>query len=100
MSVTPGKPGNLGSYANVPMNIEILGSWADTIDYAQRIFKLSRALRVRMLSATVTNNAAQATRLNSPLPEYPPATSFELEAYMIPAATTPSATVAPAPTGP
>lgn len=99
VAVTPGKPALLGTYANVPLNIQILGSWADSVDYAQRIFKLSRALRISVLSATVTNNSAQETRLNTPLPLYSPVTTFELEAYMIPAATTPTATAAPAPAG-
>lgn len=100
VSVAPAKPANLGTYTSVPVNIEILGTWADTIDYLQRITKLSRGLRVSLFSSLPTNNEAQMTRANAELPAYFEATSISLEAYMIPASAGTTSTTVPAPAGP
>jgi len=101
VAVTPGKPASLGTYASVPMDIEILGTWADTVDYAQRIAKLSRGLRILLMSSAVTDNSTQASRQNAELPDYFEDSRFSIEAYMIPATSTTSTTTAvPAPAGP
>jgi len=101
IAVTPGEPTTLGEYASVPLTIEILGTWADTVDYLQRIDKLSRGLRTLMVSSVVTENSTQSTRANATLPAYFEDTKLSLEAYMIPVSsgTTPTAPV-PAPAGP
>ncbi len=101
VAVTPAVPTNLGTYVSVPISIEILGTWADTVDYLQRISKLSRGLRTIQVSANVTDNTSQISRENAPLPAYFEDTKLDLEAYMIPASTgaTPAAGV-PAPAGP
>ena len=100
VAVTPAEPTNLGTYVSVPVSIEVLGTWADTVDYLQRISKLSRGLRATQITANVTDNTSQVSRANAELPAYFEDTKLMLEAYMIPESTgtTPSAVV-PAPAG-
>jgi len=100
VAATPAEAVNEGTFVSVPMSIQILGTWADTVDYLQRIAKLSRGLRTVGFSAAVTDNSAQASRQNDELPDYFEVTTLNLEAYMIPASsgTTPTAAV-PAPAG-
>jgi len=100
VSVVPAKPANQGTYASIPVNIEILGTWADTIHYLQQITKLSRGLRISVFTSFPTNNDAQVTRENAELPAYFEATTISLEAYMIPASTGTTSTTVPAPAGP
>ena len=100
VAATPAEAVSKGAFVSVPMSIQILGTWADTVDYLQRIAKLSRGLRTVGFSAAVTDNSAQLTRENDELPDYFEVTTLNLEAYMIPASsgTTPTAAV-PAPAG-
>jgi len=100
VAATPTKPVNKGTYVGVPLQITILGTWADTVDYLQRIAKLSRGLRISQFVASVTDNVVEADRENDELPDYFEATTLNLEAYMIPASTgTTATTVVPAPAG-
>lgn len=102
IAVTPAATANMGSFTAVPIQITVLGTWADTVDYLQRLPKLSRALRILQLTANVTTNANQASVQNAQLPDYFETSSLGLEAYMIPASAGASATVpaTPAPAGP
>ncbi len=102
VGVTPTKPTLDGSYVTVPVQVDILGTWADTVDYLQRVAKLSRGLRILTVNAEVDSNAQEVSRQNSELPDYFEKTTLILEAYMIPASNgatqTPTTTV-PAPAG-
>jgi len=102
VAVTPTKPTNQGTFVSVPVQIEVLGTWADTVDYLQRIGKLSRAIRIFSSNTNVTSNATQASRTNSSLSAYAGDSVMTLEAYMIPASTgtTATAPAVPAPAGP
>jgi Tfp pilus assembly protein PilO len=84
-----------GSYLSVPLEIRVLGTWADTVDFMKSINKLSRGLREVSCSAAV----APIDSGNPILPNYSVATALKLEAYMIPPAST-AATAAPAPATP
>lgn len=100
VAATPASPTSKGTYNSIPIQIDVLGTWADTVDYLQRIAKLSRGLRIVQSKSDVTNNASQAARLNADLPDYFEVTTLSIEAYMIPASagSTPTAVV-PAPAG-
>ncbi len=102
VAVTPTKPTDQGTYVKVPVQIEVLGTWADTVDYLQRIGKLSRAIRIYSSTTNVTSDATQLNRSNSSLSAYAGDSVLALEAYMIPASTgaTPTAPAVPAPAGP
>lgn len=100
VSVAPAKPTSVGTYASIPLNIEILGTWADTVDYLQRITKLSRGLRISVFTSLVTDNDAQTTRENAELPAYFEVTTISIEAYMIPSSAGTTSTTVPAPAGP
>lgn len=100
VAVTPTKPANKVTYVSVPVQIDVLGTWADTVDYLQRISKLSRALRILQVTASVTDNASQVSRANADLPDYFEASTLTLEAYMIPASTGATSAPAATPAGP
>lgn len=102
VAVTPAAASNKGTFVAVPIQITVLGTWADTVDYLQRLPKLSRALRIRQVTSGVTSNANQASIQNSKLPDYFETSNLGLEAYMIPASAGASQTApaAPAPAGP
>jgi Tfp pilus assembly protein PilO len=102
VAVSPAAPTNKVTYVSVPMQIEILGTWADTVDYLQRLAKLSRALRILQVTSGVSDNATVAARATAELPDYFEQSTLSLEAYMIPASTgtTAAAPAAPAPAGP
>ena len=102
VEVTPSLPVSEGAFFTVPITVRILGTWADTIDYLQRVAKLGRGLRIVQFNSGVTTNEGQSTVLNSELPDYFENSVLVLEAYMIPASptTTPTAAPVPAPAGP
>jgi Tfp pilus assembly protein PilO len=102
VAVAPNKPMSKGDYVSVPVQIEVLGTWADTVDYLQRISKLSRAIRIFSSTTKVTTDATQISRTNSSLPAYSGDSVMMLEAYMIPASTGASGTApaVPAPASP
>lgn len=102
IAVTPAAAASKGAYTAVPLQITVLGTWADTVDYLQRLPKLSRALRILQVTSGVTSNSNQATVQNAELPDYFETSSLGLEAYMIPANASASqaAPAAPAPAGP
>lgn len=102
IAVTPAAAASKGAYTAVPLQITVLGTWADTVDYLQRLPKLSRALRILQVTSGVTSNSNQATVQNTELPDYFETSSLGLEAYMIPAnaGASQAAPAAPAPAGP
>ena len=100
IAVTPSAPSGTQSYYTIPITMQVLGTWSDTVDYLQRLFKLNRGLRIVQSSSVRTSNTEQASHENSTLPDYALLTNINLEAYMIPASQDSSATTptpAPAP---
>ncbi|NTU71090.1 MAG: type 4a pilus biogenesis protein PilO [Coriobacteriia bacterium] len=95
ISVTPTQPTQLTGYAAVPISIEVLGTWADTVDYLQSLMKLDRGVRVVGTNVTVAGSGALPERRNSKVPAYAVSSVISIETYLIPAAVetaTPSAT--------
>ncbi|NTW29089.1 MAG: type 4a pilus biogenesis protein PilO [Coriobacteriia bacterium] len=76
------------AYLIIPVQLEIIGTWSDTVDYLQRIQKLTRSLRITEFTSTVSDNDTQAKKANATLPDYFEATSIKIEVYMISASAT------------
>ena len=99
IAVTPAAPTAGATYYTIPISTQVIGTWADTVDYLQRIMKLNRGLRIVESSSLRTSNTDQASHENATLPDYALLTTIKMEAYMIPSKS-PTATVAPAPAPP
>ena len=100
IAVTPSTPSGTQTYYTIPISMQVIGTWSDTVDYLQRLLKLNRGLRIVQSSSVRTSNTEQANHENATLPDYALLTNITLEAYMIPAAPSSSAstpTPAPAP---
>jgi type IV pilus assembly protein PilO len=100
IGVTPSNPVGTANYYSIPIQVEVLGTWPDTVDYLQRIAKFNRGVRIIESTTVRVNNADVATKENLTVPDYSSRTTIKLEAYMIPASasttSTAPAAVAPA----
>jgi Tfp pilus assembly protein PilO len=101
MSLSPVAPAERTNGYAIPVNIQIVGSWEDTVDFVQRVMKINRGLRVVSASSGRTTN--DTANKNISLPRYAVSTIIKVEAYMIPPADTTSTpnpgTPTPAPAG-
>ena len=70
LGVTPSNPVANSSYYSVPIQVDIVGTWSDTVDYLQRLVKLNRGLRIVESSTTRVNNADMLQKENTPIPDY------------------------------
>jgi len=96
LGVTPSTPVPYTSYYSIPMKVQILGTWADTVDYLQRLMTFNRGLRIVDSSSSRVNNSDVQTTENTAIPDYSVKTTIDVEAYMIPSASpSSSATVTP-----
>jgi type IV pilus assembly protein PilO len=101
-AITPAEPAASAdkSYVVVPLQVGIVGTWADTVDFLKNLNKLNRGIR----EVSYTSTVAQVGTGNPILPDYSVTTQTQLEAYTIPlsaagasvSATTPAAPAAPA----
>jgi type IV pilus assembly protein PilO len=96
IGMTPSAPTASATYYTIPIAVQVIGTWSDTVDYLQRIVKLNRGLRIVESSTLRTSNLEQVARENAAIPDYSEVTVIKLEAYMIPSSA-PTATPAPAP---
>ncbi|MDR3685416.1 MAG: type 4a pilus biogenesis protein PilO [Coriobacteriia bacterium] len=99
LGVTPSTPVATANYYSIPIQVEVVGSWADTVDYLQRIMKFSRGIRIVESSTVRVNNPDLIARENLSIPDYSQKTVIKLEAYMIPTSAGATST-APAATAP
>jgi Tfp pilus assembly protein PilO len=97
-AVTPSPPTVGATYYTIPIQVTVIGTWPDSVDYLQRLMKLNRGLRVVQSSSARTSNEAQKDLENVALPDYALLTTIKVEAYMIPSAAS-STTTTPAPAG-
>jgi len=99
VTVTPTTPAtddkNPG-VSKIPVSLEVIGSWADTIDFMESLFRLDRGLRVVNVTSNATNNEGVADKRNAPVHGYAVDSVMVLEAYAIPGES-PTATPAAAP---
>jgi type IV pilus assembly protein PilO len=95
--ITPAEPAESvdKSYVVIPLQVSVVGTWADTVDYLKNLNKLTRGIREAKFAAS----SAPADTGEPILPNYSVSTQISLEAYMIPTAagTAPSGAPAPAP---
>jgi Tfp pilus assembly protein PilO len=75
LGITPAVPvvGTTGQYQTLPISLNVSGSWADNVDYLQRILKIERGLRIVGFSSAGVDDGSAVT------------TNITIEAYMIPA---------------
>jgi hypothetical protein len=95
--VTPAAPNSGATYYSIPISLQVLGTWADTVDFLQRVIKLDRGVRIIESSSGRTSNTDQVSRENETIPDYSELTDVRLEVYMIPASPPATSTVAPTP---
>lgn len=92
-SVAPGGPTPKSGVVAIPMTLQVLGTWEDTIGYMRGLSKLTRQLRIVKFES-VRNDQLSVDHDIAP---YSPATTLQLEAYVLPAGSvTVSSTPAPA----
>ena len=92
---TPAPDDAASGVTKIPVQIEIFGSWADTVDFLEALMRLDRGLRVTDFASARTSDANVAARRNVPLHAYAMDTNISMETYVIPgvsATATPVAT--------
>lgn len=101
VSVTPAAPTAGAEYYTIPIEVQVIGTWADSVDFLQRLMKLNRGVRIVQSVSTRTDNSDQVARENETIPDYSAQTIIELEGYMMPSSAgstaTPAATATPTP---
>lgn len=97
VAVSPTVPAKEGPFSTVAVSVEVLGSWADTVDFMEALMNLDRGVRVVNTSSSLTSNDAALTRRNSSLSRYPVDTLLSLETYLIPSVVATAAPTAPNP---
>jgi len=100
IGVIPGAPvqGVGQSFWAVPIQLDVIGTWADSVDYLQRIIKLNRGLRIVEFTTKTTDNTRELTKENETLPDYAVHTVIKVEVYMVPSSANSTPTPAPATT--
>lgn len=98
--VTPVDPKPAATFYSIPVQVQVIGTWADTVDYLQRIMRLNRGIRIKGTSSKTTDNSAQATKENEIIPDYAEETTIDIEAYMIPSSAGTATPAAAAPSSP
>jgi Tfp pilus assembly protein PilO len=93
MTVTPSAPAPKPTFAAVPVNVEVVGSWSDTIDYLESLMVLDRGVRLVNVNTKVTPSGRSDIQ-NESLPPYAVDSVIGLETYLIPSATATSAPAA------
>jgi len=99
LGVTPSAPVATEKYYSIPIQVEVVGSWADTVDYLQRIMKFNRGIRIVESNTVRVNDPDVVTRENVTIADYSERTTIKIEAYMIPTSAGATST-APATTAP
>jgi Tfp pilus assembly protein PilO len=100
IGVTPSDPTDLPTYYAIPVELQVLGTWADTVDFLQRIGRLNRGIRIVEINAKPTNNDLVLQKENELIPDYAEHSKIVIEAYTIPSSTgtaTPSAAASSTP---
>lgn len=91
-ALTPTAPEARSGYSAVKLTVDVTGEWADTIDFMQRLNKLTRQVRVLGYTATPAS-APEELEEDAPLLIR---TTFDLEVYTLAAADA-AAGIPPAP---
>lgn len=92
VAVSPAQPSAEGPGSSITVSMEMLGTWAKTVDYLQDLMKLDRGVRLMKFDTHVTTNDSVGSRRNFEIPPYSLDTQMSLKTYMIPTATSAPAT--------
>jgi type IV pilus assembly protein PilO len=91
--VTPATPtpdDAASGVTKIPIQVEVFGSWDDTVDFLESLMRLDRGVRITDIAASRTSDESVSTRRNVPLHPYAVDTNITLEAYVIPSAAAPA----------
>jgi type IV pilus assembly protein PilO len=83
-------------YVTMPFEVEVWGSWADAVDFVQRVEQLERQVRI-VESTTQVLDEGDLLEAVDDLDDYSVTTTLLLESYVIPASPDQTGTVPPAP---
>jgi type IV pilus assembly protein PilO len=107
ITVTPATPApdsKAPGVETIPVSIEIVGSWADTVDYMQSLLKLDRGIRIADFNTKTTKSGPADAQRNLTVRPYSVDSVIALEAYLIPngssSGTSSTPTPAPSAAGP
>jgi Tfp pilus assembly protein PilO len=87
--ITPAPPQVIppegAQYVTIPLGMEAYGTWADTVDFLQRLLEMGRAVRVVGFSSSLLGEStAEEANIKLP-PYYQIKTGLTVETYVIPA---------------
>jgi len=85
-------PSDTGAYTVIPLDMAVQGTWTDTVDFLQRIPRLTRGIRIVEFNSIMLDTQDD----NEDFPPYSQQTLIKLEAYSVPSTPT-SGTTPPAP---
>lgn len=103
MSVAPAEPEFTegAAYVGLPVELEVWGTWADTVDFMQRLQKTDRELRTTKYTVEVlpppNEELGSEAGLSYP-PYYQVRTNINVRAYVIPSSETTAPPTVPTPT--
>lgn len=95
-SISPGELIQGDGFVAMPLEVEVWGDWADSVDFVQRIEQLTRQARI-VQSETVVLEESDLEEAVDELEDYSVSTTLLIETYVIPASGEQTGTVPPAP---
>jgi len=101
LAVKPGEPAQMvgDPFIALPIEIQVGGSWADTVDFVQSLERMTRQLRISVVESGVLSLSDQE-ELVVPTDVYAVGTKLSIRAYTIPVSSSASGSVPPAPAAP
>ena len=83
-AITPATPtaSKDGTYFTIPIKLTVIGTWADSVEFMQKLNKLDRGIRTTDAKTALYSG----TTANPTLPNYAVTNDVDIEAYLIPAA--------------
>jgi Tfp pilus assembly protein PilO len=83
-AITPAAPtaSKDGTYFIIPIKLTVVGTWADSVEFMQKLNKLDRGLRTTDAKTALYSG----TTANPTLPNYAVTNDLDIEAYLIPPA--------------
>lgn len=94
----PVPPEEGGGYMGLPIDMEVWGSWSDSIDFIDRLSKMPRQLRINSFDVKLLSPPAPEEKASYGLsfpPYYQVSSSVKVTAYVIPAASAPASAAVP-----
>lgn len=80
IAITPSDPIESGTYSAIPIDLTVQGTWTDSVDFLQKVPRLTRGVR------TVSFNSGVLENDDTEFSPYSAQTLVSIEAYFIPPA--------------